>query len=183
VVAEGRVFPKETELRSVLIDYDHAVVQVEYVHPGHENYVLQPPPDDDTNTLGEALLKRIQWRRLHILVNSTETQPTLSQPNEITKSCKSASKGTNAIISTKLLLGAKSTSSNHQSPATSDASKSVPKEPNATNPKSSESGVVANTMLPTHPKVGNEAVGGSGKPPMQHKGPSKAVGANVKPPT
>jgi hypothetical protein len=95
---------------------------VEYVHPGYENYVLQPPPDDDTNTLGEALLKRIKWRRGHILVNHTlKTQPTLSQPNEITKSAKSASKDTNAIISTKLLCGANSTSSNHQSPATSNA--------------------------------------------------------------
>jgi hypothetical protein len=68
-------------------------------------------------------------------------------------------------------LGAKSTSSNHQSPAISDATKSVSKEPNAANPpknpKSSEMG----------------AVGGSGKPPMQHKGASKAVGESVKPPT
>ncbi|XP_021308219.1 uncharacterized protein LOC110432337 isoform X3 [Sorghum bicolor] len=188
VVAEGRVFPQEIELQSVPIDYEHAVVQVENVHPGYEDYVLQSPPDDDTNTLGEALLKRIQWRRLHILVNSTlETQPTLSQPNEITKSAKSASKGTNAIISTKLLSGAKSTSSNHQSPAiSSDATKSVSKEPNAANPsknqKSLESGAVANTQLPTQPKVGTKAVGGSGKPPMQHKGASKADGENVKPP-
>ncbi|XP_002464454.2 uncharacterized protein LOC8067380 isoform X2 [Sorghum bicolor] len=182
VVAEGRVFPKETELQSVQIDHEHAVVQVEYVHPGYENHVLQPPPDDDTNTLGEALLKRIQWRRLHILVNST--QPSLSQPNEITKSSKSASKGTSAIISTKLLAGAKSTS-NHQSPATSDATNSVPKDHTANptkNPKSSEMGGVANTMLPTHPKVGIGSLGGSGKPPMQHKGASKAAGESVNPP-
>jgi len=185
VVAEGRVFPQEIELQSVPIDYEHAVVQVEYVHLGYEDYVLQSSPDDDTNTLGEALLKRIQWRRLHILVNSTlETQPTQSQPNEITKS---ALKGTNAIISTKLLSGAKSTSSNHQSPAVSaDATKSVSKDPNAANPskntKSLESGAVANTKLPMQPKVGTKVVGGSGKPPMQHKGASKVDGESVKPP-
>jgi hypothetical protein len=56
VVAVGRVFPQEIELQSVPIDYEHAVVQVEYVRLG---YVLQPPPDDDTNKLGEALVKRI----------------------------------------------------------------------------------------------------------------------------
>jgi hypothetical protein len=56
MVAVGRVFPQEIELQSVPIDYEHAVVQVEYVRLG---YVLQPPPDDDTNKLGEALVKRI----------------------------------------------------------------------------------------------------------------------------
>jgi hypothetical protein len=135
VVAEGRVFPKEFVLESVQIDYDYAIVQVECVHQGYEDYVLQPPPNDDIKTLREALLQRIQWRRDWILVKQThETQPTQSQPDATTKSAKSVSKGTNAIISTKLLCGANSTPSNHQSPATSDATKSVPKEHNTANP-------------------------------------------------
>jgi hypothetical protein len=71
VVAEGHVFPKEFEVQSVQIEYDHAVVRVECVHPGYEEYVLQPPPNDDTKTLGEALLQRIQWRRHWILVKPT----------------------------------------------------------------------------------------------------------------
>jgi hypothetical protein len=104
VVAEGRVFPKEFELESVQIDYDYAIVQVECVHQGYEDYVLQLSPNDDTKTLREALLQRIQWRRNWILVKHThETQPTLSQLDETTKSAKSALKGTSAIISTKLL--------------------------------------------------------------------------------
>jgi hypothetical protein len=170
------VFPQQFQLQSVPIEYDHAVVQVECVHPGYEDYVLQIRPNDDTKTLREALLQRVQWKRLHILVNHTlETQPTLSQPNEITKSAKSASKGTNAIISTKQLCGANSTVSNHQSPTTSDATKSEPKERDAANPSK-------NPKLPMQPKVGTEVIGGSAKPPMQHIGASKAAGESVKPP-
>ena len=182
VVAEGRVFPKEFVLESVQIDYDYAIVQVECVHQGYEDYVLQPPPNDDIKTLREALLQRIQWRRDWILVKQThETQPTQSQPDETTKSAKSVSKGTNAIISTKLLCGANSTPSNHQSPATSDATKSVPKEHNTANPsKNPNSSEKECTKLPTQPKVGTEAVGSGARPPKQPKGASKAAGESEK---
>jgi len=182
VVAEGRVFPKEFVLESVQIDYDYAIVQVECVHQGYEDYVLQPPPNDDIKTLREALLQRIQWRRDWILVKQThETQPTQSQPDETTKSAKSVSKGTNAIISTKLLCGANSTPSNHQSPATSDATKSVPKEHITANPsKNPNSSEKECTKLPTQPKVGTEAVGSGARPPKQPKGASKAAGESEK---
>ncbi|CAD6258516.1 unnamed protein product [Miscanthus lutarioriparius] len=182
VVAEGRVFPKEFVLESVQIDYDYAIVQVECVHQGYEDYVLQPPPNDDIKTLREALLQRILWRRDWILVKQThETQPAQSQPDETTKSAKSVSKGTNAIISTKLLCGANSTPSNHQSPATSDATKSVPKEHNTANPsKNPNSSEKECTKLPTQPKVGTEAVGSGARPPKQPKGASKAAGESEK---
>ena len=182
VVAEGRMFPKEFVLESVQIDYDYAIVQVECVHQGYEDYVLQPPPNDDIKTLREALLQRIQWRRDWILVKQThETQPTQSQPDETTQSAKSVSKGTNAIISTKLLCGANSTPSNHQSPATSDATKSVPKEHNTANPsKNPNSSEKECTKLPTQPKVGTEAVGSGARPPKQPKGASKAAGESEK---
>jgi hypothetical protein len=182
VVAEGRVFPKEFELESVQIDYDYAIVQVECVHQGYEDYVLQPPPNDDTKTLREALLQRIQWRRNWILVKHThETKPTLSQLDETTKSAKSASKGTNAIISTKLLCGANSTSSNHGSPAISNATKSVSKEPNSSNPSKNPKSSEEYTKLPTQPKVGNnQAVGRSARPPKQHIGTSRAARESLK---
>ncbi|CAD6251285.1 unnamed protein product [Miscanthus lutarioriparius] len=182
VVAEGRVLPKEFVLESVQIDYDYAIVQVECVHQGYEDYVLQPPPNDDIKTLREALLQRIQWRRDWILVKQThETQPAQSQPDETTKSAKSVSKGTNAIISTKLLCGANSTPSNHQSPATSDATKSVPKEHNTANPSNNpNSSEKECTKLPTQPKVGTEAVGSGARPPKQPKGASKAAGESEK---
>ncbi|CAD6340210.1 unnamed protein product [Miscanthus lutarioriparius] len=181
-LVEGRVFPKEFVLESVQIDYDYAIVQVECVHQGYEDYVLQPPPNDDIKTLREALLQRIQWRRDWIIVKQThETQPTQSQPDETTKRAKSVSKGTNAIISTKLLCGANSTPSNHQSPATSDATKSVPKEHNTANPsKNPNNSEKECTKLPTQPKVGTEAVGSGARPPKQPKGASKAAGESEK---
>jgi hypothetical protein len=64
---------------------------------------------------------------------------------------------------------------NQQSPATSDATKSVPKEPSAANPsKNPKNSEKECTKLPKQPKVGTEAVGRSARPPKQHKEASKA---------
>jgi hypothetical protein len=167
VVADGRVFPKEFKVQSVPIEFDHAVVQVEYIHPGYEDYVLQIRPSDDVKTLGEALLQRIQWPRLRIFVKPSSNQPTIAQPNENTNSAKSGSKGSTAVISTKQLFGDNSNGTKHRSPSTSDGTKTVPKEPEAANPS-------------TNPKILEKQVVGTTKPPMQHKVASQPVVESVK---
>ena len=155
VVVEGQVFPKQVELHTVPIQYDHAVVQVECVCQGHEDHVLQLPPNDETETLGDALLQRIQWRRDRIYVNPT--QPTQSQQIENINSAKSASKGNSAIISTKQLCGGNSAPSKQQSPATSDAAKPHKQH-----------------------KVASEDAGWSAKPPKQHKAASEDARGSLK---
>jgi len=68
-VARGLVYPKQTELHTVPILDEHVVVKVEYVHMNFDDHVLKPPPNDETLTLGQALMQRIQWNRRHIIVN------------------------------------------------------------------------------------------------------------------
>jgi hypothetical protein len=51
-VARGLVYPKQTELHTVLILDEHVVVKVEYVHMNFDDHVLKPPPNDETLTLG-----------------------------------------------------------------------------------------------------------------------------------
>ena len=43
VVATGRVFPKQNELYSLLIQDGYAVVHVDFVYLEHEGIVLNPP--------------------------------------------------------------------------------------------------------------------------------------------
>ena len=68
-VARGLFYPKQTELHTVPILDDHVVVKVEYVHMNFDDHVLKPPPNDETLTLGHALLQKIQWNMRHIIVN------------------------------------------------------------------------------------------------------------------
>jgi len=58
-VARGLVYPKQTELHTVPILDEHVVVKVEYVHMNFDDHVLKPPPNDETLTLGQALLQKI----------------------------------------------------------------------------------------------------------------------------
>ena len=58
-VARGLVYPKQIELHTILILDEHVVVKVEYVHMNFDYHVLKPPPNDETLTLGQALLQKI----------------------------------------------------------------------------------------------------------------------------
>lgn len=122
--ARGWVFPNQNELHTVPIHDGNAIVQVEFVCPGYEDYVLELPPNDEINTLGEALLQRVQWKRGHIVVSPTvEHGAQLVLTNKTTQSALE-----DAIISTKELFGDKTTSKS-QSGTTSPA-----KDPSASNP-------------------------------------------------
>ena len=58
-LARGLVYPEQTELHTVLILDGYVVVKVEFVHMNFDDHVLKPPPNDETLTLGHALLQRI----------------------------------------------------------------------------------------------------------------------------
>ncbi|TVU49013.1 hypothetical protein EJB05_00304, partial [Eragrostis curvula] len=67
-VARGLVHPGQTVVHTVRVGPDCAVVQVDFVHAGHENDQLPVIPNDEITTLGEARLQRIQWKRSHIVL-------------------------------------------------------------------------------------------------------------------
>ena len=71
-VAKGQVFPNRTVLHSVPIQDGYVVVLVDFVHPGHESFVLTPPPNDEITTLGEALFTWIQWSKSGIVISPKE---------------------------------------------------------------------------------------------------------------
>ena len=68
-VARGLVYPQQTELHTVPVLDGYVVVKVEFVHMNFDDHMLKPPPNDETLTLGHALLQRIQWNTRHIIVN------------------------------------------------------------------------------------------------------------------
>jgi len=68
-VARGLVYPQQTELHTVPVLDGYVVVKVEFVHMNFDDHMLKPPPNDETLTLGQALLQRIQWNMRHIIVN------------------------------------------------------------------------------------------------------------------
>ena len=58
----------------------YAIVHIDYVHPEHEDRSLSPPLSPEVRTLGQALYKRVQWRRGQIVVSKVLSSPKLSRP-------------------------------------------------------------------------------------------------------
>jgi hypothetical protein len=71
-VGKGKVFPMQTELYSVPVQDGYVVVLVDFVYPEHESFVLTPPPTAEVTTLGEAMFKRVQWRKDGIVISPKE---------------------------------------------------------------------------------------------------------------
>ncbi|CAN6201614.1 unnamed protein product [Urochloa humidicola] len=95
-VASGQVYPKQTELHTVLVDVDNAVVKVERVlHNDFEDIKLSFPPNDEILTLKEAVLQRIEWSRRLIIVRPRQ----LSSPSLAKGSTKTAAKSSVAANS------------------------------------------------------------------------------------
>ena len=69
-VARGQVHPDVRILHTVPILEGYAVVTVDMVHSNATDHVLEPPPNEEVVTLGEALHQRIQWKRSGIVVSS-----------------------------------------------------------------------------------------------------------------
>jgi hypothetical protein len=69
-VARGKIFPQQTLLHSKPILDGYVSVLVEFVYAEHWGYVLDPPPNDETHTLGQALFQRVMWRKGWIVVSS-----------------------------------------------------------------------------------------------------------------
>ena len=82
-VARGWVVPTQTELCSQPVMEYNAIVHIDYVHPEHEDRPLSQPPSPKVRTLGQALYKRVQWRRGRIVVLvslKVLSSPKLSRP-------------------------------------------------------------------------------------------------------
>ena len=59
----------------------YAVVRIDYVHPEHENKLLNLHPSGEVRTLGHALYKRVHWTRGQIVVSPMVlSSPKLSRP-------------------------------------------------------------------------------------------------------
>jgi hypothetical protein len=78
-VARGQVFPGQTQLWSELVRENYAVVHIDYVHPEHQHRLLSLCPSPQVRTLGQALYKRVQWKRDQIVVtpNPKSSKPPL----------------------------------------------------------------------------------------------------------
>ena len=79
-VARGWVVPTQTELCSQPVMEHNVVVHIDYVHLEHEDRPLSPPPSREVRSLGQALYKRVQWRRGQIVVSKVLSSPKLSRP-------------------------------------------------------------------------------------------------------
>jgi len=55
----------------------YVVVHIDYVHLEHEDRPLSPPPSREVRSLGQALYKRVQWRRGQIVVSKVLSSPKL----------------------------------------------------------------------------------------------------------
>lgn len=89
-VACGIVYPRQFELHTVPIQAECAVVKVELVAEWPK-LVLPFPPNDEISKLGEAVLQRIQWPRIDIVVRSKQVS-SQTVAKAITKSASDASK-------------------------------------------------------------------------------------------
>ena len=89
-VAWGTVYPRQFELHTVPIQPKCAVVKVELVAEWPE-LVLPFPQNDEISKLGEAVLQRIQWLRIDIVVRSKKVS-SQTVAKAITKSSSDASK-------------------------------------------------------------------------------------------
>jgi hypothetical protein len=89
-VAWGTFYPRKFELHIVPIQAECAVVKVELVAEWPE-LVLPFPPNDEISKLGEAVLQRIQWLRIDIVVRSKKVS-SQTVAKAITKSASDASK-------------------------------------------------------------------------------------------
>jgi hypothetical protein len=79
-VAKGRVFPQKTKLCSQPVLEHYVVVHIDYVYPKHEDKPLSLHPSPEVRTLGQALYKRVQWRRGHLVVSPNMISSTKSRP-------------------------------------------------------------------------------------------------------
>ena len=89
-VACGIVYPRQFELHTVPIQPECAVVKVELVAEW-PNIVNTFPPNDEISKLGEAVLQRIQWPRIDIVVRSKQVS-SQTVAKAISKSASDASK-------------------------------------------------------------------------------------------
>jgi len=81
-VATGCVFPNKTLLYSVPVEEGYVIVDIDFVYREHEGHLLIPRPSNETRTLGDAMYKRIQWRRQWIVVSpQVFSSPILSKPS------------------------------------------------------------------------------------------------------
>ena len=58
----------------------NVVVPIDYVHLEHEDKLLSQALSPEVRTLGQALYKRVQWRRGQIMVSKVLSSPKLSRP-------------------------------------------------------------------------------------------------------
>ena len=58
-VARGWVFPAQTELCSQPVMEHHVIVNIDYVHPEHEDRLLSQHISPEVRTLGQALYNRV----------------------------------------------------------------------------------------------------------------------------
>ena len=74
-VERGQVFPAQTELCSQPIMEHNVVVHIDYVHPKHEDRSLSQHTSPEVRILGQALYRRVQWRRGQIVISKVLSSP------------------------------------------------------------------------------------------------------------
>ena len=75
-VAMGKVWPNKTIIhRDEPVEEGYAVVLIDHVYPEHVGWLLKPPSNKYVRTLGEAMYKRLKWRREWIVVRAASSAP------------------------------------------------------------------------------------------------------------
>ncbi|CAO2148425.1 unnamed protein product [Urochloa humidicola] len=101
-VAIGQVYPQQTQLHTVPMDPECAVVKVEHVlHPDFAGIELPFPPNDEISKLGEAILQRIQWNRTYIVVRPRQDFSSPSVGKDSTKTAAKSSAGAKSPLTPK----------------------------------------------------------------------------------
>jgi hypothetical protein len=86
-VERGLVYPCQTMLDDVQIDTSfYAVVKVDIVHDNLKDLNLEVPPDDTTQTMQDAVTRRVQWRRTSIDVHPSTVASTSTTPSQLNTS-------------------------------------------------------------------------------------------------
>jgi hypothetical protein len=83
-VRRGLVYPRQTMLDDVEIDISsYVVVKVDMVHENLKDLKLEVPSDDTTQTMRDAVTKKVQWRWTSIDVDPSAIASASTTPSQL----------------------------------------------------------------------------------------------------
>jgi hypothetical protein len=82
-VRRGLVYPHQTMLDDVQIDTSsYVVVKVDMMHDNLKDLKLEMTSDDTTLTMQDAVIRKVQWRRTSIDIDSSAAVSASTTPSQ-----------------------------------------------------------------------------------------------------